>query len=64
MFMFHYLMTHRAYPPRDALRAAQLWLLDVARVPPPEMPAELAERATAPEAADIVAWAGIVHQGQ
>jgi CHAT domain-containing protein len=64
MFMFHYFMCHRACPPRDALRAAQLWLLDPARVLPPEMPVELAERAMRPEVADITAWAGIVHQGQ
>ncbi len=64
MFMFHYFMRQRAHLPRDALRAAQLWLLDPARALPPEMPGELAERARRAEAADITAWAGMVHQGQ
>ena len=40
MFMFHHLMIRRGYPPRDALRGAQLWMLEPVRIPPPEMPAE------------------------
>ena len=64
MFMFHYFMTHRAYSPRDALRSAQLWMLDPARIPPAEMPAELAKRAGRARMADATAWAGFVHQGR
>jgi len=64
MFMFHYFMTHRAYSPRDALRSAQLWMLDPARIPPAEMPTELATSARRARLADVTAWAGFVHQGR
>jgi hypothetical protein len=64
MFMFHYFMTCRAYCPRDALRSAQLWMLDPARVPPAEMPAKLAVSARRASMADVTAWAGFVHQGR
>jgi len=64
MFMFHYLMTAGGHPPRDALRLAQLWMLDPHRAAPAEMPAELAEHASRPELADVVAWGGLVHQGR
>ncbi len=64
MFMFHYLMSHRACSPRDALRGAQQWMLDRARVAPPEMPPELAERVQRRSLARVTAWAGFVHQGR
>jgi hypothetical protein len=64
MFMFHHLMTRRGCPPRDALRGAQLWMLDPVRIPPPEMPAELAGRARRTMMARVSAWAGFVHQGR
>lgn len=64
MFMFHYFMSHRAQSPRDALRSAQLWLLDAGRATPPEMPASLAQRLMWRGITHVTAWAGIVHQGQ
>jgi CHAT domain len=64
MFMFHYLMTAGGQPPRDALRLAQLWMLDPHRTAPPEMPSALARFARAPVLANVVAWAGVVHQGR
>lgn len=50
--------------PADALRAAQLWMLDPDRTAPPLMPAELAGEVSRPELADLVAWAAFTHQGQ
>jgi hypothetical protein len=64
MFMFHHLMTHRGLMPRDALRRAQLWMLDPARVPPPEMPASLAGRVRHSRLPQVTAWAAFVHQGR
>jgi tetratricopeptide (TPR) repeat protein len=64
MFMFHYFMTRCAYSPRDALRAAQQWMLNPARAAPQEMPPALAEHVRARRLADVDAWAGFVHQGR
>jgi hypothetical protein len=49
---------------RSRMRAAQLWMLDRGRVAPAEMPEELARQASGQRPADIVAWAGITHQGR
>ncbi|MDF5757503.1 CHAT domain-containing protein [Spongiactinospora sp. TRM90649] len=62
-FMFHHhLRTER---PADALRLAQLWMLDPARVYPATMPDALREDLSAADAglADIRAWAAFTHQG-
>jgi tetratricopeptide (TPR) repeat protein len=64
MFMFHHLMSVAGHSPREALRLAQLWLLDPARRAPPDMPAQLAEQAGRPGLEDPMVWAGIVHHGQ
>jgi tetratricopeptide (TPR) repeat protein len=64
MFMFHYYMTRHAQPAPDALRLAQLWMLDRGRTAPAEMPAELAEHVRRPLVASPTAWAGFVHQGR
>jgi tetratricopeptide (TPR) repeat protein len=64
MFMFHHYLTGHAQPPRDALRLAQLWMLDRGREVPPQMPAELARHITHRVCADLTVWAGFVHQGR
>jgi CHAT domain len=64
MFMFHYLLTTGGHPPHDALRLAQLWMLDPDRAAPPEMPEALARHARRPVLANVAAWAGLVHQGR
>jgi hypothetical protein len=64
MFMFHHFMTACGHSPRDALRLAQLWMLDPDRVVPAEMPASLAQDASRADLADVLAWAGLTHQGQ
>jgi tetratricopeptide (TPR) repeat protein len=64
MFMFHHYLTGHSQPPRDALRLAQLWMLDRGRKAPPEMPVELARHASRATWADLTVWAGFVHQGR
>ena len=64
MFMFHhYLMAH-GLAVWDALRRAQLWMLDPQRVPPDSMPAALRRQLDGADPAQIEAWAGFVHWGQ
>ena len=63
MFMFHHNLAARALPPWQALREAQLWMLDPGRpldMLPPPLRGQLADA----DPADIVAWAGFVHWGQ
>jgi tetratricopeptide (TPR) repeat protein len=66
MFMFHYFLIRQGDQPRDALRRAQLWMLDPRRAVPDEMPEPLAAKAKAQRRslADVTAWAGVAHQGQ
>jgi hypothetical protein len=64
MFMYHYLMVRGGHPPRDALRLAQLWMIDPQRVAPAEMPPLLAEKARLVRLANLTAWAGFTHQGR
>ena len=52
------------HSPRDALRLAQLWMLDPHRRPPPEMPAVLASRAGNPGLSEVSVWAALTHQGR
>jgi len=62
MFLFHHFL--RASPPREALREAQLWMLDPNREPPATMPAQLRNRLAGTDPADIAAWAGFTHTGR
>ena len=66
MFMFHYFLIRQGDQPRDALRRAQLWMLEPRRAVPDEMPEPLAAKAKAQRRllADVIAWAGVTHQGQ
>jgi len=67
MFMFHHFLAARDCSPRDALRRAQLWMTDPGRVPPASMPAGL-RKALAEDGRtsldDVLAWAGLTHQGR
>ncbi|MGX7826052.1 CHAT domain-containing protein [Actinokineospora sp. 24-640] len=57
--MFHrFLRVHRM-PPWQALRAAQMWMLDPARETPADLPGEIR---TGP--VPVAAWAGFTHSGQ
>jgi tetratricopeptide (TPR) repeat protein len=64
MFMFHHFMTADGHSPRDALRLAQLWMLDPHRRPPLEMPAVLASRAGNPGLGEVSVWGALTHQGR
>jgi CHAT domain-containing protein len=64
MFMFHHFLTAVGLPARDALRMAQLWMLDPGRTAPAEMPARLAAEAGRADLAELSAWASVTHQGR
>ena len=66
MFMFHYFLVKRGLPQSEALRQAQLWMLDPQRAVPldADMPEEMAALAGFSAFAELTAWAGITHQGQ
>jgi hypothetical protein len=48
----------------DALRRAQLWMIDPARQLPAAMPADLRAQVLPDQPADVAAWAGFVHFGR
>ncbi|GAA1255754.1 hypothetical protein GCM10009677_02140 [Sphaerisporangium rubeum] len=64
MFMFHHYLADAS--PADALRRAQMWMLDPARVCPPAMPERLRTALTAPgvDLTDMRCWAAFTHQGR
>lgn len=68
MFMFHHFLMGRRLPAWEALRRAQLWMLDPDRTPPPTMPVALRERLARAGAgaalSRVEAWAGFVHLGR
>jgi CHAT domain-containing protein len=64
MFMVHHHVAHDRLPAGEALRRAQLWMLDPAREIPATMPGALARRIKASELSQIDAWAGFVHLGR
>jgi hypothetical protein len=63
MFMTYEFLRVEGGRPADALRAAQLWMLDPARAIPADMPPELAAEASRQVLDDPAAWAGFVHHG-
>ncbi|MCL7380918.1 CHAT domain-containing protein [Streptomyces sp. 35G-GA-8] len=64
MFMTHHYLRAEHLSPGAALRRAQLWMLDPARVFPPAMPETLALRAGDLSPDDLTAWAGFTHLGR
>lgn len=64
MYMFHHFLITEHLPPWDALRQAQLWMLDDARTPPGEMPLPLRRMLADADPTRITSWAGFVHWGQ
>jgi hypothetical protein len=64
MFMFHRYRMIDGLPPRDALRRAQLWMLDEQRQIPEEMPKQLRNQLIGADFGAVVGWAGFVHWGQ
>lgn len=64
MYMFHHHLAVGGERPADALRLAQLWMLDPGRTPPPGMPQALASDAASAGHADLAGWAAFTHQGR
>lgn len=68
VFMLHHYLVFDELPPAEALRQAQLWMLDPARTPPDHMPpARIARESAAPDAipfADVASWIGLRHHGR
>ncbi|GIF06846.1 CHAT domain-containing protein [Actinoplanes siamensis] len=64
MYLFHHYLTTERRAPWDALRQAQMWMLDPDRQPPRHMPLPLRRMLDDTEPARVVAWAGFVHWGQ
>jgi CHAT domain-containing protein len=64
MTVFHSCLNGPYPRPVEAVRAAQLWMLDPGRAVPDGLPAVLRDEATEPVLADPVAWAGFAYQGQ
>ncbi|MFD7993130.1 CHAT domain-containing protein [Streptomyces olivaceoviridis] len=63
MYMTHHFLQHDGLRPGQALRSAQLWMLDDLRTPPPGMPAHLRARVGRIRGDDLTAWAGFTHLG-
>ncbi|MFF9089196.1 CHAT domain-containing protein [Streptomyces sp. NPDC014991] len=63
MAVFHHMLTSEDVAPADALRAAQLWMLDPDRRPPPGLDDPLRREAARADLHDIHLWAAFTHQG-
>ena len=64
MFVVHHHLRVGGLPPAEALRAAQLWMLDPARQPVATMPPLLREAVRATDLTQPRGWAAFVHQGR
>ncbi len=64
MFMFHRNLRTTGGPAWQALRDAQLWMLDPARETPADMPRPLAGQLDRAGLDAVAAWAAFVHWGQ
>ncbi|MGW2746615.1 CHAT domain-containing protein [Streptomyces sp. NPDC001450] len=63
MALFHHFLTRQDLAPADALRAAQLWMLDPDRRPPPGLGDPLHREAARADLHEIHLWAAFTHQG-
>ncbi|MEV6829499.1 CHAT domain-containing protein [Amycolatopsis sp. NPDC051102] len=63
MYLFHHYCRREGLPPWQALRQAQMWMLDPGRVPPTGMPADLVAAVPPGEPAPVADWAGFLHFG-
>jgi hypothetical protein len=64
MASFHRALHLGAADPAEALRAAQMWMLDPGRQLPAGMPKILADEVSQPDLADPTAWAAFAYQGR
>ncbi|MEU9117225.1 CHAT domain-containing protein [Streptomyces sp. NPDC048483] len=63
MAVFHHAMAAGGLTPADALRAAQLWMLDPDRKAPPTLTGELLRDKDRPGLDRPAVWAAFIHQG-
>ncbi|MFJ9820651.1 CHAT domain-containing protein [Streptomyces sp. NPDC101151] len=63
MAVFHHHLTVDGLGPVDALRAAQLWMLDPGRANPGSLHGELLRQLERPDLHRIPLWAAFIHQG-
>lgn len=63
MYMFHHFLLRDGLRPADALRRAQLWMLDPDRHVPEQMPDALRARVSS-RLSGLIFWAGFTHQGR
>ncbi|MFG2552079.1 CHAT domain-containing protein [Streptomyces sp. NPDC048581] len=63
MAVFHHHLTVDGLSPVDALRAAQLWMLDPHRENPGSLSGELVRQMERPDLDRIPLWAAFIHQG-
>jgi CHAT domain-containing protein len=63
MYLFHHHL-RAGLAPIDALRSAQLWMLDPDRRAPDDMPGPMRARLAGTEPSDVDAWAGFFHIGR
>ncbi|TCO52924.1 CHAT domain-containing protein [Actinocrispum wychmicini] len=63
MFLFHHYLREERLEPWEALRKAQVWMLDPNSEPPERMPADLVAMAAGHDHTQVVSWAGFVHGG-
>ncbi|MYR41971.1 CHAT domain-containing protein, partial [Streptomyces sp. SID5910] len=61
--VFHHHLTAGGLAPPDALRAAQLWMLDPLRELPPGIDGPLRREAARPDLGRLHHWAAFTHQG-
>ncbi|MDT0268763.1 CHAT domain-containing protein [Streptomyces sp. DSM 44915] len=61
--VFHHFLNTEGLAPADALRAAQLWMLDPDRTPPATLTGPLASEATRSDLHHPPHWAAFTHQG-
>ena len=64
MAIFHRYLNSTHPEPAQALRAAQLWMLDPDRIMPDGLPAVLHDPVRAARLAEPAAWAGFAYQGR
>jgi hypothetical protein len=64
MFATHHFLVRDRLRPAEALRAAQLWMLDPARPPLPDMPQAMVGDLELDETTDIRVWGAFGHHGR
>lgn len=64
MFATHHFLVRKRLPPAEALRAAQLWMLDPAREPLADLPEAMLGDLALPETTDVSIWGAFTHHGR